>query len=243
MILVAPMNPDGRIKTYIEGYDRALEGGIPQGHVVLMAGTPGTMKSSLAYYILYNQAREEKATCVYVTLEQSRNSLLRQMEKMGMRTEDVKHSLHILDLGLIRKSLKQVSGGDSWMQVFKGYITSLKNDLNFDIIAIDSLGVLEAISEMGNRRTDMFYLFEWLRDLGATVLLVSEVSPDRLFSGAYDEGYLADTIITLRMQMVREVETQRRIRCIKMRETNQDASSFSLLFTGGRFQVTRAISE
>ena len=237
------MNPDGRIKTYIEGYDRALEGGIPQGHVVLMAGTPGTMKSSLAYYILYNQAREEKATCVYVTLEQSRNSLLRQMEKMGMRTEDVKHSLHILDLGLIRKSLKQVSGGDSWMQVFKGYITSLKNDLNFDIIAIDSLGVLEAISEMGNRRTDMFYLFEWLRDLGATVLLVSEVSPDRLFSGAYDEGYLADTIITLRMQMVREVETQRRIRCIKMRETNQDASSFSLLFTGGRFQVTRAISE
>jgi len=237
------MNPTGRIKTYIEGYDRALEGGIPQGQVVLLAGTPGTMKSSLAYYILYNQAREEKATCVYVTLEQSRNSLLRQMEKMGMRTEDVKHSLHILDLGLIRKNLKHVSGGDSWMQVFKGYITSLKNDLNFDVIAIDSLGVLETISEMGNRRTDMFYLFEWLRDLGATVFLISEVSPDRLFAGAYDEGYLADTIIALKMQMVREVETQRRIRCIKMRETNQDASSFSLLFTGGRFQVTRAISE
>ena len=237
------MNPNGRIKTHIEGYDRALEGGIPQGQVVLMAGTPGTMKSSLAYYILYNQAREEKATCVYVTLEQSRSSLLRQMEKMGMRTEDVKHSLHILDLGIIRKNLKHVSGGDSWMQVFKGYIASLKNDLNFDIIAIDSLGVLEAMSEMDNRRTDMFYLFEWLRDLGATVLLISEVSPERLFSGAYDEGYLADTIITLKMQMVRDVEMQRRIRCIKMRETNQDASSFSLLFTGGRFQVTRAISE
>jgi KaiC/GvpD/RAD55 family RecA-like ATPase len=237
------MNPNGRIKTYIEGYDRALEGGVPQGQVVLVAGTPGTMKSSLTYYILYNQAKEEGATCVYVTLEQSRASLLRQMEKMGMATEDVKHSLHILDLGLIRKNLKHMSGGDSWMQVFKGYITSLKNDLNFDIIAIDSLGVLETISEMGNRRTDMFYLFEWLRDLGATVLLISEVSPDRLFAGSYDEGYLADSIVTLKMQMVREVETQRRIRCIKMRETNQDASSFSLLFNGGRFQVTRAISE
>ena len=221
------MNPNGRIKTYIEGYDRALEGGVPQGQVVLVAGTPGTMKSSLTYYILYNQAKEEGATCVYVTLEQSRASLLRQMEKMGMATENLKH----------------MSGGDSWMQVFKGYITSLKNDLNFDIIAIDSLGVLETISEMGNRRTDMFYLFEWLRDLGATVLLISEVSPDRLFAGSYDEGYLADSIVTLKMQMVREVETQRRIRCIKMRETNQDASSFSLLFNGGRFQVTRAISE
>ena len=237
------MDPNGRLKTYIDGYDRALEGGIPQGHIVLMAGTPGTMKSSLTYYMLYNQAKEAGATCVYVTLEQSRNSLLRQMEKMGMSTEEVKHSLHVLDLGLIRKNLKHVSGGDSWMQVFKGYLSSLKNDLNFDVIAIDSLGVLETISEMSNRRTDLFYLFEWLRDLNATVFLVSEVSPDRLFEGAYDEGYLADGIITLKMQVVREVETQRRIRCVKMRETNQDPSYFSLLYNGGRFQVTKAISE
>lgn len=237
------MDPTGRLKTYIEGFDRILEGGIPQGHIVLMAGTPGTMKSSLTYYMLYHQAKEAGATCVYVTLEQSRNSLLRQMEKMGMRTEDVKQSLHVLDLGLIRKNLKHVSGGDSWLQVFKGYLSSLKNDLNYNIIAIDSLGVLETISDMSSRRTDLFYLFEWLRDLNATVILISEVSPDRLFEGAYDEGYLADGIITLKMQLVREVETQRRIRCVKMRETNHDPSFFSLLYTGGRFQVTKAISE
>jgi len=237
------MDPNGRLKTYIEGYDRALEGGIPHGHVVLMAGTPGTMKSSLTYYMLYHQAKENGATCVYVTLEQSRASLLRQMEKMGMSTEEVKNTLHVLDLGLIRKTLKNVNGGDSWMQVFKGYLTSLKNDLDFDVIAVDSLGVLETLSEMTNRRTDLFYLFEWLRDLNSTVFLISEISPDRLFDGDYDEGYLADGIIALKMQVVREVETQRRIRCVKMRETNQDPSYFSLLFNGGRFQVTKAISE
>ena len=237
------MGPIGRLKTYIEGYDHTLEGGIPKGHIVLMAGTPGTMKSSLTYYILYNQARMAGATCVYVTLEQSRNSLLKQMERMGMHTEEVKHSLHVLDLGLIRKNLKHVADGNSWLQVFKGYLTSLKNDMNFDIIAIDSLGVLETLSEMSNRRTDLFYFFEWLRDLNATVFLVSEVSPDRLFEGTYDQGYLADGIITLKMQVVREVEIQRRIRCVKMRETNQDPSYFSLLYNRGRFQVTRAISE
>lgn len=237
------MDPNGRLKTYIEGFDRILEGGIPQGHIVLVAGTPGTMKSSLTYYVLYHQAKESGQTCVYVTLEQSRNSLLRQMEKMGMRTEDVKQTMHVLDLGLIRKNLKHASGGDSWLQVFKGYLTSLKNDLNYNIVAIDSLGVLEAISDMTNRRTDLFYLFEWMRDLNSTVFLISEMSPDRLFDGSYDEGYLADGIVTLKMQVVREVETQRRIRCVKMRETNQDPSYFSLLYTGGRFQVTKAISE
>ncbi|MBI0582708.1 MAG: AAA family ATPase [Methanomassiliicoccus sp.] len=237
------MDQTARIKTYIEGFDRAMEGGIPQGNIVLIAGTPGTMKSSLTYYSLYNQAKENGATCVYVTLEQSRNSLLRQMEKMGMRTDDVKQTLHVLDLGLIRKNLKQVNGGDSWMQVFKGYITSLKNDLGFSMIAIDSLGVLETISSMTNRRTDLFYLFEWLRDLNSTVLLISEAAPDKLFDGYYDEGYLADGIITLKMQVVRDVEIQRRIRCVKMRETNHDPSYFSLIHSGGKFQVTKAISE
>ncbi len=237
------MDQTVRLKTYIEGFDRALEGGIPQGHIVLMAGTPGTMKSSLTYYALYNQAKESGTTCVYVTLEQSRNSLLRQMEKMGMRTEEVRQSLHILDLGIIRKNLKSSACSESWMQVFKGYLNSLKNDLGFSVLAIDSLGVLETLSSMSNRRTDLFYLFEWLRDLNATSFLISEVSPDRLFDGSYDEGYLADGIITMKMHVVREVETQRRIRCVKMRETNHDPSYFSLIFSAGRFQVTKAISE
>jgi KaiC/GvpD/RAD55 family RecA-like ATPase len=37
------MEQNERIKTFIEGFDRILEGGIPQGHIVLVSGTPGTM--------------------------------------------------------------------------------------------------------------------------------------------------------------------------------------------------------
>ncbi|MCK7502862.1 MAG: hypothetical protein MZV70_01345 [Desulfobacterales bacterium] len=66
-----------------------MEGGVPEGHLVLVAGTPGTMKSSLCYYMLYNHALESGTTSVYVTLEQSRDSLLKQMEKMGMHTDQV----------------------------------------------------------------------------------------------------------------------------------------------------------
>jgi len=40
------------IKTFVRGFDEEIGGGIPQGHVVLVAGPPGTMKSSLAYSIL-----------------------------------------------------------------------------------------------------------------------------------------------------------------------------------------------
>jgi KaiC/GvpD/RAD55 family RecA-like ATPase len=234
---------DGRLRTFIEGFDRILEGGIPQGHVVLVAGTPGTMKSSLSYYMLYNHAVDSGRTSVYVTLEQSRESLLRQMEKMGMDSEKVKDKLHVLDMAIIRKKLKEIAGGASWLHVFKTYLNNLKQNLNFDLLVIDSMEVLETMAEIRNRRTDLFYLFEWLREMGVTVFLISESSSERLIDGKFDEGYLSDGIITLKMQVIRDVEMQRRIRCVKMRETNHDPSYYSLLYNNGRFQVTRVISE
>jgi KaiC/GvpD/RAD55 family RecA-like ATPase len=237
------LNEDVRLKTYIEGFDRVLEGGIPQGHIVLISGTPGTMKSSLTYYMLYNQAKTNDKVGIYVTLEQSRNSLLRQMEKMGMPAEDVKDKLHVLDLSLIRRKLKEISAGGSWMEVFKSYLFNLSESLNFGIIVIDSLDVLETMADIGIRRTELFYFFEWIRGLEATTFLISEASPEKVLEGSFDEGYLSDGIIALKMQEVREVETQRRIRCIKMRETNHDPSYFSLIFSGGKFQVTKVISE
>ena len=37
-----------RLKTYVEGLDEQLSGGIKKGHVILLAGPPGAMKSSMA---------------------------------------------------------------------------------------------------------------------------------------------------------------------------------------------------
>lgn len=237
------MSSDQRLRTYIDGFDRMLEGGLPSGHIVLVAGAPGTMKSSISYNLLYHNVIDNGMTALYVTMEQSRESLLRQMEKMGMKTDLVVGRLHVLDLSLIRKKLREISTGGSWMQVFKSYLTNLKENLKFDIMVIDSLDVLETMAEVVDRRTDLFYLFEWMRELNATVLLISEASEERLLEGKFDEGYLSDGIITLKMQLVRDTETQRRIRCVKMRETNHDPSYHSLLFSNGKFQVTKVISE
>ena len=48
-----------RIRTYIRGFDEQLEGGIPKGHVVLFSGTPGTMKSSVTWNILWHNAQTD----------------------------------------------------------------------------------------------------------------------------------------------------------------------------------------
>jgi len=201
------------------------------------------MKSSIAYSILYQNAVKNGTKSLYMTLEQSRDNLNQQMESMGMNPEKVRDMVNVLDLGIIRKKLKEISAGSSWLHVFKSYLTNLKENLNYSILVIDSLEVLETMAEISNRRTELFYLFEWLRDLDATVFLISESSSERMMDGKFDEGYLSDGIIALKMQVIRDVETQRRIRCVKMRETNHDPSYYSLLYNNGKFQVTRVISE
>src|SRR5256712_321228 len=79
-----------KISTYIEGLDDVLGGGFPVGHVVLLSGLPGTMKSTLSYAILHGNARERGAKCLYVSLEQTRKSLEAQMAAMGFDVEAVR---------------------------------------------------------------------------------------------------------------------------------------------------------
>ena len=57
-----------------------------------------------------------------------------------------------------------------------------------------------------------------------------------------DAGYLADGIVHLKLHPVTDVEMQRRIRIVKMRGANHKTGFFALLFEGGRFSVTPAMS-
>ena len=90
------------VKTYIEGFDEKMHGGIPEGSVVLLVGQPGTMKSSVAFNMLYNGAKEKSMKGLYVTLEQSSKSLARHMNSLGMNPDDVSGNLEIIDIGLLR---------------------------------------------------------------------------------------------------------------------------------------------
>ena len=56
--------PAPRIRTYIRGLDEQLQGGVPKAHVVLLAGKPGTMKSSVAFSMVYHNAKRDRKSVV-----------------------------------------------------------------------------------------------------------------------------------------------------------------------------------
>ncbi len=229
-----------RVKTYIEGLDEKLQGGLPAGSVILLVGEPGTMKSSVAFNILYNNAKENDIKSLYVTLEQSSNSLTKHMTGMGMDPKTVSDKLELVDIGLIRKKLTQLRE-QSWVQVFKMYTKNLKESSDYGLLAIDSLPVLEVLARFENPREELFHLFEWLRDLGVTTILISEMNPDSKAYSDNGEDFLADGIIYLRMMESGDVSVQRHVRFVKLRSTDHSTDYHTLLFDGGKFKATKVI--
>ena len=231
-----------RVPTFIDGFDISMEGGVPKGYVVLISGQPGTMKSSIAFNALYKNAKNRGAHSLYVTLEQSRKNMIHHLGRMGMDYDEVKDFVSIVDLGLMRKKMENLdSNKTAWMELFKMYVKNLKDTMGYEILVVDSLPVLEIMAKFDDKRTEMFKMFEWFRDLGITTFLVSEVSsnPDVL----YDENYLADGVISLRKERVGKVATQRHIIIDKRRATNHNTEHFMLMFKKGVFQVTQVITE
>ncbi|HEX9339959.1 MAG TPA: ATPase domain-containing protein [Thermoplasmata archaeon] len=236
-----------KIPTYIDGLDDALGGGLPVGHVVLVSGLPGTMKSTLSYAILHGNARERGAKCLYVSLEQTRKSLEAQMAAMGFDVEAVRGEVHILDVGTIQKDLGK-SATKPWMEFLHRTMQTKKDIEGIDLVVLDSLEALEVLAKFEDRRTELFRFFEWLRDLGATTVVLAEAASEAPFFGIEapgprrDETFLADGILELKMHALTDVEVQRRIRIVKMRGSHHKTGFSALVFEDGRFQVTSVIS-
>src|SRR5207249_4360622 len=148
------MGTSGRIRTYVQGFDDKLGGGVPPGHIVMVAGEAGTMKSTIAWSVLYNAAVKEHRTGAYITLEQSRDSFASHLKGMGMDPKEVEDKVSMVDLAMIRKNLEGM-GESTWLEIFKMYAHNLKKSVNYDVLVVDSLTVLQSLARFERPREEM----------------------------------------------------------------------------------------
>src|SRR2546428_2379931 len=200
-----------RIPTHVRGFDEALSGGLPEGYVTLISGAPGTMKSSFCFSILYQNALQEGRKSAYFTLEQSKDFLLEHMSELGFTDEKAFKHIMILDMGTVRKNLNFLQARGTWIELFKMYASNFMKAEKIDLLVLDSLDVMETMAKFQDRRTELYYLFEWIRDLGTTSLLISENPVETPQADRYpEETYLADGIIQLGLHPTSDLYVQRR---------------------------------
>ena len=141
--------------------DDVLEGGIPQKHLVMITGTAGTMKSSFAFQMAYNNVLKGNKA-IYVTLEQDATSIITQMQLMGFdlskiivksNNPNVKsilpHSkdgavLILLDIGYIRTQEPPSRAGSG---LFSWFI-HLQTELEKHIKPIPELVILDSLTAL-----------------------------------------------------------------------------------------------
>lgn len=230
------------LPTFVEGFDNVLGGGIPKGSIVLICGSPGTMKTSLAFSIVYNNVKQNGSRGLYISLEESNINLRNVMEDMGM-TGIEKMDLHMLDVGTIRLEHKEDEPSKNWLDVIMRYVEQRVNVNKFDILVIDSLAALYSLNRFSNPRRELFHFFGFLKSLGITVLLISEIPTGHSNFTQYDEDFLADGILFLKHHETGETDVQLRIRCVKMRRQKHKPGYFALIHEGRKFIITNVISD
>ncbi|HOO03418.1 MAG TPA: ATPase domain-containing protein [Methanomassiliicoccales archaeon] len=225
----------GVLRTRIPRLDEVLGGGIPEGHVVLLSGPPGTMKSTLAYTILY-KAAVNGLSALYLSVEQGRRSIVRQMERMGMPEAGTEGRLKVMDLRELRREMEGSEG--NWREVIMGYVQREQEATGFKAFALDSLESFKALTEHCFSRQDLKDLFDWFKALGITVLVISENVPDEWDEDYQGEAYLSDGILELLMREMGDSRVQRWVRCVKMRGANVDNRYYTMFHDGREFSLS-----
>jgi circadian clock protein KaiC len=233
--------PD-RVQTFIDGFDSKIEGGVKKGHVVLLAGTPGTMKSSIALNILYNNVRKKGVNVLYVSVEESKESLLTAMQLLGFGAID-ESKFFIVDIGRLRLEHTDADVGRDWFKILKEYLRKKVENEGVEIVVIDSLTAIYSLATIQNPRQELFHFFGFLKRLGVTTFLISETQQNGGAFGPYNEDFLADGTIQLKFVDVGETDVQLRIRAVKMRHSKIHHGYLTLIFRDGQFMATTPIAE
>ena len=230
------IGPDRTIHTHIDKFDTILGGGIPEGHVILVNGAPGTMKSTLTYTILHNAALYDGVSSMYFSLEQTRASILRQMARLKMPSPQAMEHMTVVDMVDLRKEMEDAKG--DWREILLRYVKNVFAERPFRIFVLDSLDSFKAVSDHDFTRQDLKDLFDWFKSLGITVMLISEKPMVQLTESVQSELYLADGAIEIMMKQIDESRIQRWVRCPKLRGMNIDTRYYTMFHDGEHFNLT-----
>jgi KaiC/GvpD/RAD55 family RecA-like ATPase len=168
--------------TGIQGLDELIDGGIPEGRVVLLVGGPGAGKTIFAAQFLYKGIQDHKENGVFVSLDESKSHFYSEMQRFGwdFSNAEKNRKFAFIDatraprVSMLKESLyKEESGSLKGKQLS---IEKLVEELKAKITAVgakrvvvDTLAALfYRFPDPVERRTAVVDLIESLSDLNIT---------------------------------------------------------------------------
>ncbi len=197
--------------TGIPGLDSLIDGGFPEGRVVLVIGGPGTGKTIFSSQFLYNGIYKEKENGVFVSLDESKGHFYNEMKQLGWDFEKAEKErkfafvdatcisqVSMLKEELYKEETRSLRGKhlpiDKLIEEIRSEISAIKAKR----VVVDTLAALfYRFPDPIERRTAIVELIQSLADMGITCLVTTELRSLGLEREALEEEFLVHGVIML----------------------------------------------
>ncbi len=221
---------EDRVQTGIFSLDKIIEGGFCRGDTVIVAGQPGTGKTTLGLQFLYHGATKCGENGVYTSVIESGDKLKRNARRFGWDLDRLE-----------REGRLQIVSLQSTMKA--GVSTALEtvleslHSINAKRLVLDSLSaLLTAFESNAEARSFLHIMVKFLEGANCTTLMISEVPWGRKQLGTNFEEFLGDGLVILDSSFDNS-RIRRRIYVPKMRGTEHRLEGYDYYITKEGFAL------
>jgi len=231
-----------RLSVGIPELDGMLAGGIPEGFTVAVTGEPGTGKTILCIHFIAQGIRDGDR-CVYVTTEESRESIIVQASQFGFDfSKSIKeNSLVLIDALMGLKEQWSLQSLDIEELVDK--VIQAKKTLGYGRarLVIDSLSAFWLDKPAMSRRHS-YFVKKVLSKWGFTTMVTSQYAITTSEAFGWGVEHIADGIIRFR-RSVKGGILRRYILVEKMRQTPHSLKMHEIEIVDGKGIVIKGSVE
>ncbi|MEM2941122.1 MAG: ATPase domain-containing protein [Thermoproteota archaeon] len=201
--------------------DNLIEGGLPAGGLIIVAGNAGAGKTILSAQFIYNGAALYKERGVYVCLSESKQHFKDNMLGLGwdFAKLEEKGLVKIVELPTVAKIR---------VEDMSDLIVEEARRFKAQRIVVDSISALNlALGSKAEVRAVVNLLTRMLKNIGCTALMITESPWGSKGIGMGIEEFIADGIIIMESIVVGN-RLDRRLMILKMRATSHDTRYYRL---------------
>jgi KaiC/GvpD/RAD55 family RecA-like ATPase len=220
------------VNTGVQGLDDLLNGGFPEGRVILVIGGPGSGKTILASQFLYNGIINYNENGIFVSLDEGKEHYYSEMQSFGwdfMKAEE-EGKFAFIDatklsrIALLREKLmvesKSLRGKQLQIDKLVEEIQTQIEKINAKRVVLDTLATLfHRFPDPVERRVAVVDLIESLSELKITTIITTELGRLTLDREVSIEEYMAHGVIMMQTLFSADRATSRALQVVKMRGT------------------------
>ncbi len=215
--------------TGVEGLDELLNGGIPEGGVILVAGHPGSGKSTLGAQFLYAGCLEGEAG-VYASFAERKEEFYSHLDRLGISVREFEKR------GLFKFLWFPLASNVALDSVLNSLLESI-GELGARRLVVDSFTALLETVERDKARAFLHNLLNLgIKPARVSTILIADLPYGRKTVGYGFEEFLVDGILLLKFEEVGGL-VKRTIEIRKVRWADMPRMSYEFVIREGGIEL------